>query len=65
MPRNFSKRVLNTLYYSRRCANIVKGDGSYFKLFEPVRKIDNMICATKHACRPSIAKHLISVNKTL
>ena len=45
--------------------NIVTGDETWVHFFEPHRKIDNKIWATRHARRPVIAKRTISVKKVM
>ena len=45
--------------------NVVTGDETWVHYFEPVRKINNKIWATKYARRPIIAKRTISAKKVL
>ena len=52
-------------YSSRKYSNIISGDESWFQFFEPTRKINNKIWATKQGHRPPIAKRLISANKVM
>ena len=52
-------------YSSRKFSNIVTGDESWFHFFEPTRKINNKIWATKQGRRPTIAKRLISAKKVM
>ena len=44
---------------------IVTGDETWVHFFEPQRKIDNKIWATRNARRPVIAKRTISVKKVM
>ena len=45
--------------------NIVTGDEAYVHIFEPQRKMDNKISATRNARRPVIAKMTLSGKKVM
>ena len=45
--------------------NIVTGDEAYVHIFEPQRKMDNKIWATRNACRPVVAKMALSGKKVM
>ena len=45
--------------------NIVTGDEAYVYIFEPQRKMDNKILATRNAWRPVIAKMTLSGKKVM
>ena len=45
--------------------NIVTGDEAYVHIFEPQRKMDNKIWATRNACRPVNAKMTLGVKKVM
>ena len=49
----------------KKIVNIVTGDETWVHCFEPQRKIDNKIWATRNARRPVIAKMTISVKKAM
>ena len=51
-------------YDKKQFAN-VPGDGTLVHYFEPVRKVNNKIWATKHSKRPIIAKRSLSAKKVL
>ncbi|XP_060594912.1 histone-lysine N-methyltransferase SETMAR-like [Ruditapes philippinarum] len=52
-------------YNDRKFSNIVTGDESWFHFFEPTRKVNNKIWATKHTRRPCIAKRMTSTKKVM
>ena len=45
--------------------NIVTGDEAYVRIFEPQRKMDNKIWATRNARRPDIAEMTLSGKKVM
>ena len=45
--------------------NIATGDEAYVHIFEPKRKIDNKIWATRKARRPVIAKNALNGKKVM
>ena len=47
-------------YDKKQFANVVTSDETLVNYFEPVRKVSNMIWATKHSKRPIIAKRSLS-----
>lgn len=49
----------------RRFNNVITGDETWVHFFEPHRKIDNKIWATRNARRPTIAKRTLSVKKVM
>ena len=52
-------------YNNRLFANIVTGDETWVHFYEPKRKHENKIWATKHMKRPCIAKRTMSVRKVM
>lgn len=56
MYSNFDRRLL---------VDIVTGDETWVHFFEPQRKIDNKVWATKHGRRPVIAKRILSAKKVM
>ena len=52
-------------YDSRSFSNIVNGDETWVIFYEPKRKHENKISATKHMKRPCIAKRKFSVIKVM
>ena len=52
-------------YDKKQFANVVTGDETWVHYFEPVRKVNNKIWATKHSKRPIIAKRSLSTKKVL
>ena len=52
-------------YNAQSFANVVTGDETWVHFFEPKRKIQNKIWATKACKRPYIAKRTISVRKVM
>lgn len=52
-------------YSRKQFSDIITGDETWVHFFEPTRKINNKIWATKHCRRPSIAKRLISAKKAM
>ena len=52
-------------YNARSFASVVTGDETWVHFFEPKRKIQNKIWATKACKRPCIAKRTISVKKVM
>ena len=52
-------------YDKKQFANVVTGDKTWVHYFEPVRKVSNMIWATKHSKRPIITKRSSSTKKVL
>ena len=52
-------------YNARSFANVVTGDETWVHFFEPKRKIQNKIWATKYCKRPCIAKRTMSVKKVM
>ena len=50
-------------YDKKQFANVVTGDETWVHYFEPVRKVNNKIWATKHSKRPIIAKRSLSTKK--
>jgi histone-lysine N-methyltransferase SETMAR len=49
----------------RRFNNVITGEETWVHFFEPHRKIDNNIWATRNARRPTIAKRTLSVKKVM
>ena len=45
--------------------NIVTGDVTRVNIFEPQKRIDNKIWATRNARRPDIAKRTLSVKRVM
>ena len=52
-------------YDRKQFSDIITGDETWVHFFEPTRKINNKIWATKNCRRPSIAKRLISAKKAM
>ena len=52
-------------YNSRSFANIITGDETWVHFYEPKRKIQNKIWATKGGKRPCIAKRTMSIKKVM
>ena len=52
-------------YDKKQFAYVVTGDETWVHYFEPVRKVNNKIWATKHSKRPIIAKRSLSTKKVL
>lgn len=52
-------------YNNRAFANIVTGDETWVHFYEPRRKMQNKIWATKGSRRPCIAKRTMSVKKVM
>ena len=52
-------------YNSRSFANIITGDEMWVHFYEPKRKIQNKIWATKGSQRPCIAKRTMSIKKVM
>ena len=50
-------------YNNRPFANIITSDETWVHFYEPKRKIQNKIWATKGGKRPCIAKHTMSIKK--
>ena len=50
-------------YNNRSFANIITGDETWDHFYEPKRKIQNKIWATKEGKRPFIAKRTMSIKK--
>ena len=50
-------------YDKKQFANVVTGDENWVYYFEPVRKVNNKIWATKHSRRPIIVKRSLSAKK--
>ena len=52
-------------YNNRSFANIITGDDTWVHFYEPKRKIQNKIWATKGSQRPCIAKRTMSIKKVM
>ena len=52
-------------YNNRSVANIITGDETWVHFYEPKRKIQNKIWATKVSKRPCIAKRTLSIKKVM
>lgn len=52
-------------YERKQFSDIITGDETWVHFFEPTRKINNKIWATKNCRRPTIAKRLISSKKAM
>ena len=52
-------------YNNRSSANIITGDETWFHFYEPKRKIQKKIWATKGGKRPCIAKRTMSIKKVM
>ena len=52
-------------YNSRSFANVITSDETWVHFYEPKRKIQNKIWATKGSQRPCIAKRTISIKKVM
>ena len=52
-------------YNNRSLANIITGDETWVHFYEPKRKIQNKIWATKGGKRPCIAKRTMSIKKVM
>ena len=53
------------LYKRKQFSDIITGDETWVHFFEPTRKINNKIWATKNCRRPTIAKRLISAKEVM
>jgi hypothetical protein len=62
-----AKKVLQMFpkYDKKQFANVVTGDETWVRYFEPVRKVSNKIGATKHNKCPISAKWSLSAKKVL
>ena len=62
-----SKQLLKQFpkYNNRSFANIITGNEMWVHFYEPKRKIQNKIWATKGGKRPCIAKHTMSIKKVM
>ena len=60
-----AKRLLKQFlkYHNRSFANIITGDETWVHFYEPKRKMQNKIWATKGGKRPCIAKRTMSIQK--
>ena len=62
-----AKQLLKQLpkYNNRSFANIITGDETWVHFYEPKRKIQNKIWATKGGKRPCIAKRTMNIKKVM
>ena len=62
-----AKQLLKQLpkYNNRSFANIITGDETWVHFYEPKRKIQNKIWATKGGKRPCIAKCTMTIKKVM
>jgi histone-lysine N-methyltransferase SETMAR len=51
-------------YDKKQFANVVTGDETWVHYFQPVRKVNNKIWATKHNKRPIIAIRSLSAHRS-
>ena len=66
-PARIVKQLLKQFpkYNNRSFANIITGDETWVHFYEPKRKIQNKIWATKGGKRPYIAKRTMNIKKVM